>query len=414
MHFLRVMILLGCAASGPAWAETTVIHAGHLIAEPGRPAKARQSVTVEDGKIVAVQDGYIAAAKVVELQDSWVMPGLIDMHVHITGVLDLTRETDSQIAIAYLAPTAKQVLAILPRLDAILMNGFTTIRTLGDQASATYAFRDAINAGVVRGPRIFGTEPQIEVDGGDLAPFRWGVRREAEPLVANRGSCTGVTECTKAVRVEVRRGADVIKLRQSGVAAENPRVEMMESPEEVRAIIATAHQLDRRVAAHVVGSPAFLHLVIAAGADTIEHGPLDDASIALMKKHGSAYTPTLLAAKLIDYRFKDASDGTGKAYRAGVPVLFGTDLGIFGPERSHEEFVLLAAAGLPPAEVLRAATVNAAAALGRGDSLGTIAVGKIADIVAMKVDPLQNLDALGKPGAMTFIMKQGKIERDAR
>ena len=190
---------------------------------------------------------------------------------------------------------------------------------------------------------------------------------------------------------------------------------MLERPQrEAKAIIDTAHQLDRRVAVHVVGSPAFLHMVIEAGADTIEHGPLDDQSITMMKAHGTAYTPTLLAAKLVDYRFKDASDATGKAYRAGVPIIFGTDLGIFGWKRSHEEFGLLAAAGLPPEQVLRAATLNAAAALGRGDSLGSIAPGKIADIIAMNVDPLTHIDQVADGDKVIFVMKQGQVFKDQK
>ena len=166
---------------------------------------------------------------------------------------------------------------------------------------------------------------------------------------------------------------------------------------------------------HVDGTPEFLHAAIEAGADTIEHGPLDDAAIALMKKRGVANTPTLLAGKMIDYRFKEGSEGVGKAYRAGVPIIFGTDLGIMGPERSHEEFGLLAAAGLPPAQVLRTATVNAAAALGHlGDGLGSIAAGKIADIIAMKIDPMSHIEDLGAPGKVSFVMKEGKVYEDQK
>ena len=134
-----------------------------------------------------------------------------------------------------------------------------------------------------------------------------------------------------------------------------------------------------------------------------------------MKKRGTAYTPTLLAGKLIDYRFQDGLEGVGKAYRAGVPIIFGTDLGIFGPERSHEEFALLASAGMPPAQVLRSATINAAAALGdAGQGLGSIAPGKTADVIAMKVDPMMHIDQLGQPGKVSFVMKAGKIFKDER
>ncbi|WP_129774528.1 amidohydrolase family protein [Peristeroidobacter soli] len=406
------------AVASVAWAQnaptTTVIHAGHLIAEPGKPPLTNRSVIVEDGKVVAVKEGFVAGDNVVDLKDAWVMPGLIDMHTHLTGVLDLAAPTEPQIAMAYMRPPAEAVLSMLPRAKALLMSGFTTIRSLGDQSSTQYALRDAINKGLVVGPRMFVSEPQISVDGGDLDASRWDVRKDLEQYVSNRGNCTGVTECIKVVRQEVRRGADVVKLRQSGLPFDAPKVQMVESQAEVQAIIDTAHQLDRKVAAHVIGSPAYLHMVIAAGADTIEHGPVDDAAIALMKKHGTAYTPTLLAGKMIDFRFQEGLEGVGKAYRAGVPIIFGTDLGIFDVEQSHVEFGLLAQAGMPPEQVLRAATVNAANALGRGDSLGMIAPGMIADIIATKRDPLTKIDALGDAGEISFVMKEGQIFKDAR
>ncbi len=416
-RFLVVAILIlaaGVVLPSATSANTIVIHAGHLIAEPGKPETTNQSIFIEDGKIVSIKDGFIPAPhpgdQVIELRDSWVMPGLIDMHTHVSGVLNLDEPASHQIGYAFIGRPAEAVLNTIPRVKALLMEGFTTVRNVGDPTFTTYALRDAINVGTVEGPRMFVTEAQIAVDGGDFDPSNWDVRRDLEKYVTNRGNCSGVVECTKVVREEVRRGADVIKFRQAGLPAEDPRVKMVESPAEIKAIIDTAHQLDRRVAVHTDGAPDFLHAVIEAGADTIEHGPLDDESIALMVQRGIFYTPTLLAAKLVDYRFKDASEGTGKAYRAGVRIIYGTDLGIFGPERSHEEFGLLAAAGLPPAQVLRAATVNAAAALGwRGDGLGSIAPGKIADIVAMKVDPLTHIDQLGAPGKMSFVMKEGAI-----
>jgi imidazolonepropionase-like amidohydrolase len=387
----------------PAIAQTTVIHAGHLIAEPGKPATTDKSVVIEKGKILAIKDGFVPGDTTIELRDSWVMPGLIDMHTHVSGVEKLDEPAAGQLALFFMSRPAEAVLNTLPRVNALLMNGFTTVRNVGDPTLTTYALRDAINAGIVPGPRMFVAEAQISV------------RSDVEKFVTNRGNCSGAVECTKVVREEVRRGADVVKFRQSGLPAMDPKIEMVESPEEIKAIIDTAHQLNRRVAAHVVGSPAYLHRVIEAGADTIEHGPLDDQSIALMKKRGTAYTPTLLAGKLIDYRFQDGMDGVGKAYRAGVTIIYGTDLGIFGPERSHEEFGLLAQAGMPPAQVLKAATINAAAALGDlGENLGSIAPGKIADIIAMKVDPLAHIDQLAEPGKVSFVMKEGKVFKDER
>jgi imidazolonepropionase-like amidohydrolase len=416
-----LVILLGASAGLKSGAlatdvpaKTTVIHAGHLIAEPGKPATSNQSIVIENGKILAIKDGFVPGDTVIELKDSWVMPGLIDMHTHVTGVLELDRPIQGAFIHAYMGRPAEIVLAMLPRLKTLLLSGFTTVRNVGDPSSTTYDLRDAINKGFVIGPRMFAVEPQIGVDGGDYDASKWGVRRDLEQYVTNRGNCSGATECMKVVRLEIGRGADVVKLRQSSTPAEDPKVAMLESEDEVKAIIETAHKLDRKVAVHTNGSPEFLHMVIADGADTIEHGPLDVTAITLMKTHGTFYTPTLLAAKLVDYRYADAVEGTGKAYRAGVPIIFGTDLGIFGVERSHEEFGLLAAAGLPPEQVLRAATVNAANALGRGDTLGSIAVGRIADVIAMKTNPILHIDQLGDEGKITFVMKEGEVFKDVR
>jgi len=401
--------------TSPVRATTLVIHAGHLIGEPGKPESVNQSVVIEKGKIIAIKDGFVDGDTAIDLKDSWVMPGLIDMHTHVSGVEKLDQPVAGQIALFYMGRPAEAVLHSLPRAKALLMNGFTTIRNVGDPSLTTYALRDAINAGIVPGPRMFVSEVQISIAGGDFDPSNWGVRNDLEKYVSNRGNCSGVVECVKVVREEVRRGADIIKFRQAGLPVEDPRVKMVESPEEIKAIIDTAHQLDRKVAVHVDGSPEFLHAVIEAGADTIEHGPLDDAAIALMKKRGTSNTPTLLAGKMIEYRFKEGSDGVGKAYRAGVPIIFGTDLGIMETDRSHEEFGLLAAAGLPPAQVLRTATINAASALGHlGEGLGSIAPGKIADIIAMKVDPMSHIDQLGAPGKVSFVMKEGQVFKDER
>ena len=410
--FFTSLVTAAQTPAPPSPPKTTVIHAGHLIAEPGKPATTNQSILIQDGKITAIKDGFVPGDTVIDLKDSWVMPGLIDMHTHVTGVLDLTQPIEPLFIHAYMGRPAQIVLDMLPRVKTLLLNGFTTIRNLGDPSSTVYDLRDAINKGYTPGPRIFACEPQIAVAGGDYDAPRWGVRRDLEQFVTSRGVCSGVTECVKVVREEVARGADVIKFRQGWAPALDPKIEMLESEDEIKAIINTAHQLDKKVAVHVVGSPAFLHMVINDGADTIEHGPLDDASIALMKQHGTAYTPTLLAGKLIDYRYAEGVAGVGKAFRAGVPIIFGTDLGIFGPEHSHEEFALLAAAGVPPDQVLRAATLNAAAALGRADSLGSIAPGKLADIIAMKLDPLTHIDQLGETGKVTFVMKEGQVFTD--
>lgn len=389
---------------------STVIHAGRLLAIPGAPAKLEQSILIEGSRIISVADGFVRGDRIIDLSTQWVMPGLIDMHTHVTGVLNLSVPVSQQIGYAFMGRPAEAVLGTLPRVKALLMGGFTSIRSLGDPTFTSYALRNAVNDGDIPSPRMFVCEAQICVCGGDFDPCNWCVRLDLEDHVHNRGNYSGVEEARKVVREEVRRGADFVKFRQAGAPAENPRIKMVESLEEIRAVIDTGHQLDRKVAVHVTGSPDFLHAVIQAGADTIEHGPLDDKAVELMKLHATTYVPTLLAAKLTDYRFEDASSGLAKAYAAGVRIAFGSDLGIFGPEQVHEEFALMVAAGMPPEEVLRAATLNASLALGpAGEGLGAIEPGKTADVIAVGGDPLAQIEKLGNPQEISFVMKAGKI-----
>ena len=167
--------LLAAISSAPLLAATIVIHAGHLIAEPGKPASANQSIIIENGKISAIKDGFVAGDMTIELKDSWVMPGLIDMHTHVSGIEKLDEPVGGQIALFYMSRPAEAVLNTSPRANALLMNGFTTIRNVGDPTYTTYALRDAINKGIVPGPRMFVSEAQISVAGGDFDASSWDV-----------------------------------------------------------------------------------------------------------------------------------------------------------------------------------------------------------------------------------------------
>lgn len=411
--------MLGAGVAPAAGASKTIIHAGHLIADPGKTAREQQSIIIENGKIVSVVDGYVAGGRIIDLSQAWVLPGLIDMHTHVTVTVDVNSDTPwSDIMPAFLGRPAARVLASAGRARTILRNGFTTIRNLGDPASVTYDLRDAINAGEIEGPRIVACETMFGVPGGDYDAHNFGAREDLEPLFKSRGSCSGAVDCERAVREEIRRGAGVIKLRLSAQTLMDPKSAPMETPAELSAIISTAHRLNRRVATHSAGSSAANQMAIEAGTDTIEHGPLSDMNIAAMLKHGTAYVPTLLTVKLAienpkvgvpaEY-YQQAVASLSKAYKAHVPILFGTDLPVAPIAREWEEFLALQEAGLTTADALKSATVSAAAALGMAQSIGSIEAGKSADVIAVAHDPRVDLHEMGK---VVFVMKDGKTVRD--
>jgi len=414
---LMSAILALAVASGSVQAATTVIHAGRLLAEPGKPVRSNQSILVENGKIVAIEDGFVAGDDVIDLRAGFVLPGLIDMHTHVLGPMGVDEKNPTGWVVrAYTGDPAAQVLSLLPIVRAVLHNGFTTVRNLGDPASVTYSLRNAINAGAVEGPRMLAVEPQFSSPGGDYEASSFGVRRELEPYFSSRGVCSGVVDCQRAVRAEVKRGADVIKIRLGDLAAADPRIQAIEYPEELQAIVGAAHKMGRTVAVHTAGSATANKMAIEAGADTIEHGPLGDEAIALMKARGTGFTPTIVAAVAVTPLLKkmgiprdyaaEVRDSVAKARKAGIPILYGTDLGVQGPEHETDEFNELVAAGLTPAEALQAATVNSAKKLGMYDRIGSIEVGKLADIIAVSGDPLTDIRRMAQ---VSFVMKDGKV-----
>lgn len=406
------------ATPTPPPAPITVLHVGHLIADPAQPVRERQSVLIQSGKITAIKDGYVAGDTVVDLKQAWVVPGLIDMHTHVTMEMDLhSKNPIGDFMPGFIGRPVPRAFASAARAQALQQKGFTTLRNLGDPASITYELAQAIAAGQVPGPRLIGSEPQFETAGGDYAPFNFGGRADVEPLFKNRGTCAGATDCERVVRDEIRRGAGVIKMRLSAMHLLVPGSGPTETAAELNAIVSTAHRLNRKVATHSSGLSGANLLAIEAGTDTLEHGPISDADIATMAARGTAYTPTLLAAKLasesgalgpVDF-FKPAVDSVRNAHAAGVPLLFGSDVPVVPFDGTAQEFLLLASAGLTPAEVLATATTNAAKALGMEAQLGTVAAGKFADLVAFGANPLSDLKVLASP---VFVMQDGKVVRN--
>lgn len=419
---ILVFLTTGARAEGVAGGprERTVVHAGVLIAEPGKPALVNQSIIIEDGTIVAVTDGFVGGDDAIDLSDRTVLPGLIDMHTHVTGFEELDLDHPAGwIMHRALARQSRNALDAVPVLNAILERGFTTIRNLGDPAGVTYDLRDAIAAGKIVGPRMVVSEPQITVGGGDLRASQFGVRAAVEPFLANRGECSGAEDCSRIVREEIARGADVIKFRLSDLTFVDPKIKTFETPAEVTAIIETAHRLGRKVAVHTAFVDRETLLAISAGADTIEHAPVSRAVLAAMKRNGTVFVPTLSASAFfapilaqlgIERDFHgEALDSVRQAHQDGIMLAYGTDLLPLTANRQADEFKEFVKAGLSPEEALMTATVNAAAALGLGKTIGRIAPGMAADMIAVEGNPIEDVGVLQN---VSFVMKNGAIIKE--
>ncbi|MGE0182984.1 MAG: amidohydrolase family protein [Parvularculaceae bacterium] len=417
-----------------AAADLTVIHAGKLLATPGSPARAEQSIVIKDGKIESVIDGYAAAGDVgaegddvtmIDLKNRFVLPGLIDSHVHILGEnnprqrLQRVEESDADDAVAGAGFARKT-----------LMAGFTTVRDVGaGSGDAIFALRDGIARGDVDGPRIFASGATISVTGGH-GDGTQGYRDDIAELLHSPAVCDGPADCRRAVRNQVRRGADHIKLTATGGVLSNTAagLEQQFFDDEMKAIIDSAHAMGRKVTAHAHGV-AGINAALRAGVDSIEHGTyLDDDSIKLFKKHGAYLVPTLLAGATVVEWAEDPNsfllppqrakallvgptmhDMAQKARKGGVKVAFGTDSGVSKHGENAREFALMVAAGFSPMEAIKAATVNAADHLGQSGAIGAIAPGKYADIIATDGDPLANVDELLD---VDFVMKGGAVYKN--
>jgi imidazolonepropionase-like amidohydrolase len=402
----------------------SVIHAGRLLADPGAPPKDRQSIRILDGKIVEVASGLIAppgGAQLIDLKDRFVLPGLIDCHVHLTGQLEpghrLRFVEDSNPRIG---------LDAAGRARATLAAGFTTVRDLGaHQPEVIYALRAAVAEGVVPGPRILCVGAILTPTGGH--GLTYGYRYDVCACVQSFiGVCDGVDGCRRAVRAQVADGADAIKFTATGGVLSNLRagIDQQFTDDEMRSIVETAHRLGRAASAHAHGL-AGINAALSAGVDSIEHGSfLDESSIPLFLKTGAFHVPTLIAgatvlemaqaggvltpaqaekAIVVGQHIREALSRT---YRAGVPIAFGTDMGVGPHGKNAGEFALMVGAGMTPADAIKAATLNAAKLLGVADETGAIAPGRSADIIAVDGDPLTDVTELER---VRFVMAGGVV-----
>jgi imidazolonepropionase-like amidohydrolase len=390
------------------------------------------TIVVKGGVIDSILPGFadpvdlveLANARVVEvinLADHVVMPGLIDCHTHITGEytadirLRRLEETDADAAV-------HGVVYARRTLEA----GFTTIRNVGSSGDAAFALRDAISAGLIPGPRILVAGESISPTGGH-SDATLGYRDDIFAMPDSMlGIADGPAACRKAVRAQVKRGADVIKLTATGgvLSATAAGTEQQFFDDELYAIVQTAHLLGRKVAAHAHGTNG-INAALRAGVDSIEHGTfLDDESISLFKKTGAFLVPTILAGKTVTekaqisgyYPWPVAEKASrvgpviqgafARAHRGGVRIAFGTDSGVSAHGDNAREFLLMVEAGMNPADAIVSATINAAELLGLSDTIGTVEPGKAADLIATTGAPLVEISQLQR---VVFVMRAGKV-----
>lgn len=381
------------------------------------------TLTIEGEKIVAIADGFIAGAandKVIDLKNATVLPGFIDCHVHLTG--EQSEKSYTEWIFLNLVDYAFRSTVYARRT---LQAGFTTVRDLGAESYLNVALRKAIAEGSVEGPRMFVAGTPIGSTGGHADPTS-GLNYELQAKLGTEDVINGPNEARKAVREHYKKGADLIKIMPSGgvlsleTSGDNPQLD----DDEIRAVVATAHQYGMKVAAHAHGAEA-IKRAVADGVDSIEHGTyLDDQGIALMKEHGTYYVPTISAgrfvadkAKIDGYfpevvRVKAAAIGpliqatAAKAYRAGVKIALGTDQGVAPHGQNAREFGYLVEAGMPPMAAIKAGTMEGAKLLGHEKELGSLEAGKFADIVAVVGDPIADIQVLN---TVSFVMKAGTV-----
>jgi imidazolonepropionase-like amidohydrolase len=400
-------------ANALAQEPMTVIHAGTLLAVPGNAPKSNQSIIVAGKRIVRVEDGFIDPASLdgdatlIDLSDKFVLPGLMDMHVHLLGELGPNSRLDA-LQVTTSMQAIKGAMHALRTLNA----GFTTVRDLGGEPEAIYALRDAINKGYVPGPRILAAGSSLAATGGhgDVD----GVKAELLTLWTPETICDGPYDCRRATRYAIKYGADWIKITATGGVLSDTKTgtDQQMTDDELKEIMDTAHGLGVKVAAHAHGTDG-INSALRAGVDSIDHGSfLDKESIRLFKQTGAYLVPTLSPSYKIPAQmegnpfFTDAIKAKalaasaaskanfGKAYEAGVKIAFGTDSAVTKHGENADEFAMMVDSGMSEMDAIRAATVVAAELIEMSETLGTIEAGKLADIIAVDASPLDDITVL--------------------
>lgn len=414
----------GILLSQPTFAAT-YIYAGKLITAEDSKVISDKTVVVDNGKIIDIQDGKNEGGEgdtFVDLSDHTLMPGFMDMHTHIS----YQNEGTAGYLKRFSNNEADYALVATRYAERTLMAGFTTVRNLGDSFDESVALRNAINSGIVVGPRIYTSAKSIATTGGHADPTN-GMRKDlmGSPTPVD-GVINGVAQARQAVRQRYKDGADLIKITATGgvlsVAKSGQNPQFM--TDELEAIVQTAKDYEMTVAVHAHGKEG-MRRAILAGVDSIEHGTyMDDEIFKLMRKHDVYLVPTISAGKFVEekakidgffpaiVRPKAAQIGPliqstfGKAYANGVMIAFGTDAGVSPHGDNALEFGFMVDAGMSEMDAIRAATYNASNLLGVDNELGTITVNKLADLVAVEGNPIEDISLLND---VDFVMKNGVI-----
>jgi len=405
------------------FSQKTYIWCGTLVDGVSEEPKKNMTIVVEKNKITAVQNGFTTAGtsdKTIDLKSKTVTPGWIDMHVHMEFETNPNRYVE-----AFTLNPADYAFQSVKYAEVTLLAGFTTVRDLGG-SGVNVSLRNAINKGIIKGPRVYTAGKSIATTGGHADPTN-GYRKElmGDPGPAE-GVANGAEECRQAVRQRYKDGSDLIKITATGgvlsVAKSGKNPQFFE--DEIEAIVKTAKDYGFKVAVHAHGEEG-MKRAIRAGVNSIEHGTfMDDEAIELFKKHGTWYVPTITAGKAVGDSAKipgyyppvvvpkaletgpQIQKTFAKAYKAGVKIAFGTDAGVYKHGMNWLEFGYMIEAGMTPMDAIRSATISAADLLGEKDKLGSIEAGKLADIVAVDGDPLKDAKSFGK---VVFVMKDGMV-----
>ncbi len=406
-----------------AFSQKTYLWCGSLVDAISTGPRKNVTVIIEKNTIISVQEGFIPPGtkdRLIDLKSCTVMPGWIDMHVHIEHETNPNRYIES-----FTLNPSDIAFQAARFAETTLMSGFTTVRDLGG-TGVNISLRNAINKGVAKGPRIFTSGKSIATTGGHADPtngYRIGLMNDPG---AAEGVANGIEACRQAVRQRYKEGSDLIKITATGgvlsVAKSGKNPQFFE--DEIESIVRTARDYGFKVAAHAHGAEG-MKRAIKAGVHSIEHGTfMDDETISLMLQYGTWYVPTITAGKAVGDSAKipgyypplvvpkaletgpQIQKTFSKAYKAGVKIAFGTDAGVFKHGMNWMEFLNMIEEGMPPLAAIKSATINAAELLGESEKLGSIEPGKLADIVATEGDPIAEPARFGK---VVFVMKDGIV-----